>query len=115
MCPHEPGTAASHRDISPHELAARLFEVDAPFLLDVREPWEWDLGHLDGATLIPVGDLPARLNELDPQRETVVYCKVGARSAWAADFMRTQGFANVKNLEGGIMAWMSETDAEAGS
>lgn len=115
MCPQEPRSVESHRDVTPSELAARLFESEAPFLLDVREPWEWDLGHLDGATLIPVGDLPARLGELDPQREIVVYCKVGARSAWAADFLRSRGFADVKNLEGGIMAWMSEVDTEAGS
>ncbi|MFN7964986.1 MAG: molybdopterin-synthase adenylyltransferase MoeB [Acidobacteriota bacterium] len=113
-CSPETLGAGSAGDITPHQLAARLFEADPPFLLDVRETWEWDLGHLDGATLIPIGDLPERLEELPRDREIVVYCKVGARSDWAANFLRARGFSNIRNLEGGIMAWMSEIDTEAG-
>jgi adenylyltransferase/sulfurtransferase len=85
-----------------------LSSQSPPLVLDVREPWEWELGHIQGAKLIPIQQLADRLTELDSERETVVYCKVGARSAWACDLLIARGFRQVSNLEGGILAWSAE-------
>jgi sulfur-carrier protein adenylyltransferase/sulfurtransferase len=79
-------------------------------LLDVREPWEYELAHLPGATLIPLGTLPAAVATLDPSRPTVVYCHHGMRSLSAARFLAARGFHPVWNLEGGIDAWSLEVD-----
>jgi adenylyltransferase/sulfurtransferase len=81
-------------------------------LIDVREPYEWSIGNLEpeGAKLIPLGELPQRVAEIDPNSDVVVYCRTGARSARAADFLREQGFTKVRNLEGGIRAWSEEID-----
>ena len=73
-------------------------------VLDVREPFEWADGHIEGAILIPLGDLPARVRELDPQAHTLVVCHVGARSASATAWLRNQGH-DVANLAGGMDAW----------
>lgn len=81
-------------------------------LLDVREPWEYDLAHLPGATLVPLGTLPAAVATLDPTRPTVVYCHHGMRSLSAARFLAARGFHPVWNLEGGIDAWSLEVDAD---
>jgi sulfur-carrier protein adenylyltransferase/sulfurtransferase len=80
-----------------------------PFLLDVREPHEYQICNL-GGYLIPLNDLPKRVNELDSSREIVVHCKMGGRSAKAVDFLRQSGFAKVKNLTGGINAWAEKVD-----
>jgi adenylyltransferase/sulfurtransferase len=81
-------------------------------LLDVREPWEWDTGHLD-ARLIPLGQLEARCQELDPESDWVVYCQSGGRSAKACQILRDRGFARVRNLRGGMNAWRA-THPESG-
>jgi sulfur-carrier protein adenylyltransferase/sulfurtransferase len=81
----------------------------APFLLDVREPNEYAICNL-GGFLIPLNDLPRRIQELDPQRETVVYCRSGGRSAMAVEFLLANGFKDVKNLAGGILAWSAKID-----
>lgn len=73
-------------------------------VLDVREPDEWAGGHIDGATHIPLGDLPTRVGELDPQARTLVVCHLGGRSARATAWLRAQGH-DVVNLEGGMEAW----------
>lgn len=73
-------------------------------VLDVREPDEWAAGHLDGAVHIPLGSLPQRFDELDPQAETVVMCHLGGRSARATVWLAAQGY-RVVNLDGGIEAW----------
>jgi rhodanese-related sulfurtransferase len=73
-------------------------------VLDVRELWEWAAGHIEGAVHIPLGELPARVGELDPQARTLVVCHVGARSAQAAAWLRQQGH-DVANLAGGMDAW----------
>ena len=73
-------------------------------VLDVREPDEWAAGHIDGATHIPLGDLPARLGEIDPAAETLVVCHVGGRSARATAWLSAQGH-QVVNLAGGMDAW----------
>jgi rhodanese-related sulfurtransferase len=74
------------------------------YLLDVREPEEWDAGHADGAVHLPLGDLPARLAEVPTDRSVVVVCKVGGRSAHAVAWLVAQGYDAV-NLEGGMLAW----------
>jgi adenylyltransferase/sulfurtransferase len=74
-------------------------------LLDVREPHEWAVRRIDGATLVPLGDLPARLGELDPRRPIVAYCQRGSRSRRAAEVLRAAGFADVRSLTGGIERW----------
>lgn len=96
--------------ITPEDLKARLDSVDAPEVLDVREPWEHALGALPGARLIPLDQLEARMGELDPGREVVVYCHHGIRSAEATRFLRRQGFAAARNLAGGIERWSLEVD-----
>jgi len=80
-------------------------------ILDVREPHEFQIGRIPGSTLIPLGDLPKRVNELDPDRDLVVHCKMGGRSAKAVEFLRQSGFQKVRNLQGGILAWSEQVDA----
>jgi adenylyltransferase/sulfurtransferase len=76
----------------------------------VREPHEWDIAHLDGATLIPVNSVTARANELSTADEIVVYCKSGVRSARAVTQLRQLGFRKLWNLKGGINAWAEDVD-----
>lgn len=98
-------------DTNPTALAARLATGDTPVLLDVREPWEHAIAALPGSVLIPLGTLQQRTSALDAHAEYVVYCHHGGRSAMAAQWLRSQGFARVANLEGGIDAWSLEVDA----
>ena len=98
------------RQFRPAELAAHLEAGNAPVLLDVREPWEWDVCHLPGAILIPMGELPTRLQELNKAAETVVICHHGVRSYHAARYLETVGFGDVVNLSGGVAAWADEVD-----
>jgi rhodanese-related sulfurtransferase len=79
-------------------------------LLDVREPHEFDYCHIEGSVHIPMNRVFAGLNELDPERETVVICHHGVRSAQIANFLISQGFKKVLNLQGGVAAWASEVD-----
>ncbi len=81
-----------------------------PVLLDVREPYEYSLCHLESSTLIPVEELDTRLGELKRDSEIVVYCHVGIRSASAVKLLRQAGFANVRNLQGGIDEWARQVD-----
>lgn len=99
-------------EISVTELSRRRQEDEEPFLLDVREPGERAIAHL-GGELIPVGQLEERLGELagHEEEEIVVYCRSGARSAQAVEFMRERGFKGAKNLAGGILAWSDEVDS----
>lgn len=97
-------------DMTAPELAERLRKGDSLFLLDVRNPEEWDICRIDGATLIPLPDLPSRLTELDSAKEMVVYCKMGGRSARAVDLLKQAGFQKLHNLSGGITAWSEEVD-----
>ena len=91
-------------------LKARIDQGAVPFILDVREPSEYQINRIPGSVLIPLGDLPARVGELDPQAEIVAQCKSGVRSGKAAAFLRQQGFRSVKNLTGGILAWVDQVD-----
>jgi rhodanese-related sulfurtransferase len=98
------------RQFRPVELAAYLQAGRAPVLLDVREPWEWNLCRLPGAILIPMGELSVRAEELDKNAEIVVICHHGVRSYHAARYLETVGFGDVINLSGGVAAWADEVD-----
>jgi adenylyltransferase/sulfurtransferase len=97
-------------EISPRELKARLDRGDDLFILDVREPHEFQICNL-GGHLVPLGELSRRVNELDSSREIVAHCRSGKRSAEAVEFLRSAGFRKVLNLKGGILAWSDEVDA----
>jgi sulfur-carrier protein adenylyltransferase/sulfurtransferase len=96
--------------VTVEELKARLDRGEELVLLDVREPAEWELCRLPGATLIPLGELPRRFGELDRERETVVMCHHGVRSQWAIGLLARQGFAKLLNLTGGLHAWAVRVD-----
>jgi len=96
-------------EISPRDLKSRLDQGDDLFILDVREPHEFQICNLNGH-LIPLGELPRRVHELDSSREIVAHCRSGKRSAEAVDFLRKAGFRKILNLKGGILAWSDEVD-----
>jgi adenylyltransferase/sulfurtransferase len=102
-------TETPSNEISVQQVKQRIDNGDPIFLLDVREPFEHRLAHLN-ALLIPLQELADRYRELNPSNEIIVYCHTGARSASAAKFLRSKGFKNVKNLIGGIDAWAREID-----
>ena len=97
-------------EITPRELAARLLDGADFDLIDVREPGEWDIAHLPGARLLPLGALPTSLATLDPSREIVMMCRSGQRSAHAVRQLQVAGFRKVKNLAGGILRWSEDVD-----
>ncbi|MFZ5880067.1 MAG: molybdopterin-synthase adenylyltransferase MoeB [Chloroflexota bacterium] len=107
---HEEGSAGADWDIDAPRLAAALSLDPRPLLLDVREPHEQQISALPGVLNIPLGQLAARLSELDSAREMVVFCKAGTRSARALELLVSAGFKKVKNLKGGINAWAREVD-----
>ena len=92
------------------ELKRKIDAKEDFFLLDVREPNEFQIGRIPGSTLIPLGEVPQRVNEIPRDKEIVVHCKMGARSATAAAFLRQKGYTNVKNLKGGILDWSDKID-----
>ena len=96
-------------EISVEELKRRLDAKEDVFILDVREPHEYQICNLKGH-LIPLNDLPKRVNELDPDQEMVVHCKLGGRSATAVEFLHKSGFTKARNLTGGIAAWSEKID-----
>jgi len=104
-----PVPTAQVPEVSPRELKARLDRGDDLFILDVREQHEYQICNLRGH-LIPLGDLPKRVHELDSSREIVAHCRSGKRSAEAVEFLRKAGFRKVWNLKGGILAWSDEVD-----
>jgi rhodanese-related sulfurtransferase len=83
-----------------------------PLLLDVREPWEFRICQIEGSQLIPMGQIPAAMNALDPERETVVICHHGIRSRQVAMYLDYQGFSAVINLAGGVDAWARDVDRQ---
>jgi sulfur-carrier protein adenylyltransferase/sulfurtransferase len=105
----EKGRTASIVDMTVEELKQRMDAGDDLFVLDVREPNEFQICNL-GGHLIPLNDLPKRVGELDASKEIVVHCKMGGRSAKAVDYLKQQGFTNVHNLAGGINAWAERID-----
>jgi molybdopterin/thiamine biosynthesis adenylyltransferase/rhodanese-related sulfurtransferase len=96
-------------EISAKDLKARQDRGDDLFILDVREPHEYQICNLNGK-LIPLGELPRRVNELDSSREMVVHCRSGKRSADAIQFLQKAGFKKLLNLKGGVLAWADEVD-----
>ena len=106
---HDEGSAGADWDISAHELSVRLKQNHLK-LLDVREPHELEISALPGALNIPLGQLAARLSELDSAEDMVVFCKSGTRSTRALELLASAGFKRVKNLKGGINAWAQEVD-----
>jgi adenylyltransferase/sulfurtransferase len=97
-------------EIEPLERKRRLDAGGPLTVLDVREPWEIAIAQLPGTLNIPLGELPARVGELDSSAEVVVMCKVGGRSLRAAQFLAARGFGKVANLAGGIDAWARDID-----
>lgn len=98
------------RELAPRELAARLRNGEPIDLIDVREPYEWRIGRIEGARLIPLSQIDAAIPELDPARQVVLYCHHGARSRMAAELLAARGFGGVWNLTGGIDRWSAEVD-----
>ncbi len=97
-------------EITAVEFKQRLDRGDHLTIVDVREPNEYQINRIPGSVLIPLGDVPKRYNELDPEDEIVVHCKMGGRSAKAGDFLRSVGFKRVLNLKGGILDWIDKVD-----
>jgi len=104
------GAAGPNTDLTPSDLAAKLDRGERFELVDVREDYELDIAKLPYTKWIPMAELPGRVGELDPGVETVVYCRSGSRSGRAVDFLRHQGFANARNLIGGILRWADDVD-----
>ncbi len=104
-----PGTLAEF-DITAGQLKTAIDSGKRPVILDVREPYEYSLCHLESSTLIPLEELPTRTGELNPRSEIVVYCHVGIRSSSAVRLLRQAGFTNVRNLQGGIDEWARQLD-----
>jgi rhodanese-related sulfurtransferase len=100
------------RQLRPAELKAWLDDPsrEQPFLLDVRETWEFERCHIAGATLSPMSQIQSTFAQLDPDQETVVICHHGVRSFHVARFLEHNGFENVINLTGGVDAWAKEVD-----
>ncbi len=87
------------------QTVATVKERSDVLVLDVREQWEYDEGHIPGVTLIPMGEVANRLAEIPTDQEVIVTCRSGNRSGQITDFLREQGYDNVHNMEGGILAW----------
>ncbi|HXX20013.1 MAG TPA: molybdopterin-synthase adenylyltransferase MoeB [Candidatus Acidoferrum sp.] len=104
-----PSTVTNIPEISPKDLKARLDRGEDLYILDVREPHEYQICSLHGH-LIPLGELPRRVHELDSSKEIVAHCRSGKRSADAVQFLQKAGFRKIWNLKGGILAWSDEVD-----
>lgn len=96
-------------EITPLELKTRLDNRNDVFLLDVRERYEYEICNIAGH-LVPLAEIAARMNELDPAKDTIVYCRSGVRSAMVVGILRRLGFERVWNLRGGILAWADDVD-----
>lgn len=97
-------------EIAPQELKQKLDDNESVLLLDVREPSEYDIVHLEGARLIPLNTLPQNIESLPSDQEIVVYCHHGQRSLYAVAYLQQNGFNEAKNLIGGIDQWAAEMD-----
>jgi adenylyltransferase/sulfurtransferase len=102
--------SANPYDITSTELKQRLDRGEKIRIIDVREPNEYQINRIPGSELIPLGELPRRYAELDPEEELVMQCKSGGRSAKAADYLRSVGYMKVLNLKGGILDWIDKVD-----
>jgi sulfur-carrier protein adenylyltransferase/sulfurtransferase len=106
--PHQ--EAPMEGDIEPVEVKSKIDRGDRFVLIDVREPHEYQICNIPQAKLIPLGDLPKRVNELDSADEIIAHCKSGMRSAKAVEFLKQAGFKKVRNMKGGILAWSDKVD-----
>jgi rhodanese-related sulfurtransferase len=97
-------------EISPQDLKARLDQQQAPLLLDVRQDWETKLCRLPNAVHIPIEEIELRVEELNREDAIVVYCHAGVRSAAVAEYLRSLGFKDVRNLAGGVDLWARTVD-----
>ena len=104
------GETAGVREIQPSQLAERLEGGESLEIIDVREPYEWEIGHIPGARLVPLDRIAAEIPRLDKRRETILYCKVGVRSMYAARQLADAGVFEVRNLAGGILRWIDDVD-----
>lgn len=104
------GVAQMVPEISVQELKAKMEGRVPFFLLDVREPYEQELAQIDGAKLIPLGELSSRLEEVERETEVIIHCHSGVRSARAVQLLNEAGFSRVRNLAGGIDAWSEQID-----
>lgn len=98
------------KEMTPREFAERAGQDPPPLLLDVREDWELEIARLEQAVHIPMGEIPSRFRELAADRDIVVLCRSGGRSAIVARFLLQQGYPRVWNLAGGILAWSEQLD-----
>lgn len=112
MHDHDEGSAGADWDITALELADRLARDNGLKIIDVREPHELEISHIQGAELIPLGQLASRLSELNSADEIVLMCKAGTRSTRALEILYSAGFRKMKNLKGGINAWARDVDPE---
>jgi adenylyltransferase/sulfurtransferase len=96
-------------EITAKEAAETLRDI---VLVDVREPYEWSVGHVEGALHIPMQQVPARIDEIPRDRDVVVCCRVGGRSARVQQYLQQQGYTNVKNMTGGMLAWKRDVDPD---
>ena len=110
VVPTTTAEVADGADVTVEELEARLDDQDGVFILDVRDPPEYEICRIPGSTLIPLGDLPARLQELEGRDDMVVHCKSGVRSAKAVKILHDAGFKKARNLRGGILRWIDQID-----
>ena len=113
FCGGAPGselTGNAITEIQPSQLAQRLDGGEKLEIIDVREPYEWQLGHIPGARLVPLDRIADEIPRLDKRRETILYCKVGVRSMNAAHQLADAGVFDVRNLAGGILRWIDEVD-----
>jgi rhodanese-related sulfurtransferase len=99
-------------EIAPTELKQNLDRGENLLLIDVREPWEYNIGHIADSKLIPMGSVPANLQSIDSGEPVVVYCHHGMRSLDVAVWLRAQGVENVRSLAGGIDRWSLEVDSK---
>jgi adenylyltransferase/sulfurtransferase len=100
------------KEVSVQELKRRLDAGDKLQLIDVREPWEVAIARIPGSTEIPLGQLPARLGELQTDSDIIVMCHSGGRSRRATELLLARGFERAANLTGGIAAWADEIDPD---
>ncbi|MGI8400526.1 MAG: molybdopterin-synthase adenylyltransferase MoeB [Gemmatimonadaceae bacterium] len=109
------GSGSAHpsngvQEIQPVQLAQRIAKGEALEIIDVREPYEWEIAHIPGARLVPLSRIAEEIPRLDKRRETILYCKIGARSLHAAHQLADAGVSDVRNLAGGILRWIDEVD-----
>ncbi len=97
-------------EITARELKRLLTSGARINLIDVREPNEYELCHIEGSRLVPLGQIPNRIHEFNPDDEYVFYCHIGERSGLVVNFLRQRGFRRVRNLKGGIDEWAAEID-----